>query len=152
MHHYTDGGLRNVWLVNGYSLRRTPHGEAVTIDDVDGLTAAICTALTKKAGTLTGVELRYLRSAGLVLSQPAMGKLIGVDGQSVARWEKSGRVPRWADKLVRLVYLAEADGNVPIRRAVERIKTVERLTQQRIVVEASRGKWTSRAADAGATA
>jgi hypothetical protein len=27
MYHYTDGGLRNVWLVNGYEIKKTPYGE-----------------------------------------------------------------------------------------------------------------------------
>lgn len=144
MFHYTDGGLRNVWLFNGYTVRTTPYGEGIAIHDAAGLTAAICTALTKKAGVLTGAELRYLRNAGMLLSQPALGKLMGTDGQSIARWEKTGRVPRWADKLVRLLYVAHADGSVPIRRAVERIQTVERLTKQRIVVEESRGRWRPR--------
>lgn len=141
MYHYTDGGLRNVWLANGYAKHATPFGAGVSIHDVAGLTAAICGALTKKRGPLTGAELRYLRSAGMLLSQPALGKLMGADGQSVARWEKTSRVPKWADKLVRLLYLAHADGNVPIRRAMERIRVVERLTGQRIVVKESRGRW-----------
>ena len=64
---------------------------------------------------------------GMLLSQPALGKLMGIDGQSVARWEKTSKVPRWADKLVRLLYTAHAEGNEPIAKAVERIKTVERL-------------------------
>ena len=42
MYHYTDGGLRNVWLVNGYEVRKTPFGEAVAFHDGDGLTQAIC--------------------------------------------------------------------------------------------------------------
>ncbi|RVT52742.1 hypothetical protein [Rubrivivax albus] len=153
MYHYTDGGLRNVWLVNGYTRHRTPFGEGVSIHDLDGLTMAICTALTKKPGALTGAELRYLRSSGMLLSQPALGKMMGADGQSVARWEKTGRVPKWADKLVRLLYLAHADGNVSIRRAMDRIRTVERLTGQRIVVKESRGRWSSKydAAAADAT-
>ncbi len=147
MYHYTDGGLRNVWLANGFAKQQTPFGEGVAIHDVAGLTQAICIALTKKAGVLTGVEFRYLRSAGMLLSQPALGKLVGADGQSVARWEKTSRVPRWADKLVRLLYLAHAEGNVPIRRAVARIQTVERLVKQRIVVEESRGRWQPRIDD-----
>lgn len=144
MQHYTDGGLRNVWLVNGYTVHHTPYGEGLAIHDLAGLTVAICTALTKKAGVLTGAELRYLRNAGMLLSQPALGKLMGADGQSVARWEKSGRVPRWADKLARLLYLAHAEGNVSIRRAVERVQTVEHMTRQRIVVEESLGRWMPR--------
>jgi transcriptional regulator with XRE-family HTH domain len=91
---------------------------------------------------LTGVELRYIRSAGMGLSQPALGKLMGIDGQSIARWEKSGKVPRWADKLVRLLYAGHAQGNEPICRVMDRIKTVERIVKQRIVVQEKRGHWT----------
>jgi putative transcriptional regulator len=141
MYHYTDGGLRNVWLANGYEIKKTPFGEGVAFDNLDGLTESICIALTKKAGVLTGSEFRYIRSAGMLLSQPALGKLMGIDGQSVARWEKTGKVPKWADKLVRLMYLAQAQGNEPISSAVERVKTVERLVKQRIVVKESRGQW-----------
>lgn len=141
MYHYTDGGLRNVWLANGYEIKKTPFGEGVAFHNLDGLTESICIALTNKAGVLTGSEFRYIRSAGMLLSQPALGKLMGIDGQSVARWEKTSKVPRWADKLVRLFYTAQAEGNEPIAKAVERIKTVERLVKQRIVVKESRGQW-----------
>lgn len=141
MYHYTDGGLRNVWLANGYEIKKTPFGEGVVFHNLDGLTESICIALTNKAGVLTGVEFRYIRSAGMLLSQPALGKLMGIDGQSVARWEKTSKVPRWADKLIRLLYTAQAEGNEPIAKAVERIKTVERLVRQRIVVKESRGQW-----------
>ena len=141
MYHYTDGGLRNVWLANGYEIKKTPFGEGVAFHNLDGLTESICIALTKKAGVLTGSEFRYIRSAGMLLSQPALGKLMGIDGQSVARWEKTGKVPKWADKLVRLMSLAQAQGNEPISSAVERVKTVERLVKQRIVVKESRGQW-----------
>ena len=95
-----------------------------------------------KSCILTGVELRYIRSAGMGLSQPALGKLMGIDGQSIARWEKSGKVPRWADKLMRLLYAGHAQGNEPICRVMERIKTVERIVKQRIVVQEERGHWT----------
>ena len=130
-----------LWLANGYELKKTPYGEGVVFHNVDGLTRSICMALTRKASLLTGAEFRYIRSAGMLLSQPALGKLMGIDGQSVARWEKTSKVPRWADKLVRLLYTAHAEGNEPIAKAVERIKTVERLVKQRILVKESRGRW-----------
>ena len=141
MYHYTDGGLRNVWLANGYEIKQTPYGEGVSFHNLDGLTQTICMALTNKASLLTGAEFRYIRSAGMLLSQPALGKLMGIDGQSVARWEKTSKVPRWADKLVRLLYTAQAEGNEPIANAVERNKIVERLVKQKIVVKESRGHW-----------
>ena len=141
MYHYTDGGLRNVWLVNGYEIRKTPYGNGVAFHNLDGLTQSICTALTRKAAPLTGAEFRYIRSAGMLLSQPALGKLMGIDGQSVARWEKTSKVPRWADKLIRLLYVAQVEGNEPIAKAVERLQTVERLVKQKIVVKETRGQW-----------
>lgn len=141
MYHYTDGGLRNVWLVNGYEIKKTPYGDAVTFRNLDGLTQSICLALTRKPSKLTGVEFRYIRSAGMLLSQPSLGKLLGIDGQSVARWEKASKVPRWADKLLRLLYIAHVQGSEPIAKAVERISTVERLVKQKIIVTGSRGKW-----------
>ena len=144
MYHYTDGGLRNVWLTNGYEIKKTPFGDALTLRDSDGLTRTICQVLSEKIGVLTGLELRYLRSGGMGLSQPALGKLMGIDGQSIARWEKSGKVPRWADKLVRVLYAGHAQGDEPICQVMDRIKTVERIVKQRIVVQEKRGRWCRR--------
>jgi hypothetical protein len=62
MYHYTDGGLRNVWLANGYEIKKTPYGEGVAFHNVDGLTRSICMALTRKASLLTGAEFRYIVS------------------------------------------------------------------------------------------
>ncbi len=113
----------------------------MTFHNIDGLARSICKALTREAAPLTGAEFRYLRSAGMQLSQPALGKLMGIDGQSVARLEKTSKVPRWADKLVRLLHAAHAEGNEPIAKAVERLQTVERLVKQKIVISESRGQW-----------
>jgi DNA-binding transcriptional regulator YiaG len=143
MYHFTDGGLRNIWLLNGYTLHDTPYGKAISFKDGDGLIRAICLALTRKAGRLTGVELRYIRSSGFLMSQPSMAKLLGVDGQTVARWEKSGKVPKWADKLVRLLYTAHADGHETISTVVNRINDVDRLVNQRITLKATTRGWAS---------
>ena len=150
MLQYKDGGLRNVWLANGYEVRQTRHGEAVSIRDQEGMTRAICLALTRKTGHLTGVEFRYIRSAGMLVSQSALATQLGVDVQTVARWEKTGKVPRWADKLMRLLYAAHAEGNVPIRKAMERASQVERLMHQKIVVQESRAGWESTIEDCDA--
>ena len=48
MYHYTDGGLRNIWLANGYEQIETPYGMAITIQDLPGLSRAICKALIRK--------------------------------------------------------------------------------------------------------
>lgn len=141
MYHYTDGGLRNVWLRNGYEMHETPYGKAVSFQDGDGLIRAVCLALTRKVGRLTGVEFRYIRASGFLMSQPSLAKLLGVDGQTVARWEKSGKVPKWADKLVRLLYTAHADGHETIQNVVARINDVDRLVNQNITLEATSEGW-----------
>ena len=109
MLHYTDGGLKNVWLKNGFEIRKTPYGEGVAIHDIDDLTNAICLALTNRSDYLTGVEFRYIRSAGMLLSVAALAFMMGVNTQTVARWEKHGRLPKWADRLIRALFIAHID-------------------------------------------
>jgi DNA-binding transcriptional regulator YiaG len=90
MLHYTDGDLANIWLVNGFEVRNTPYGKGVAIHDIDGLTKAICLALTGKSSELTSIEFRYIRSAGMLLSQVDLALMMGVDAQIVDCWEKDG--------------------------------------------------------------
>lgn len=127
MYHYTDGGLRNVWLANGYQMKKTPYGKAVAYDDFEGLTQAICKALTKKPSKLTGAEFRYLRN-GLMLSQPSLGQMLGVSGQAVALWEKSGKVPKMADAMIRLIYTAHTNGDERVKNIVTALNEGERFT------------------------
>ncbi len=147
MYHYTDGGLKNVWLANGYQVIKTQFGEAIRFQDLDGLTRSICLTLTQKPARLSGIEFRYVRSAGMLLSQPALGRLLGLDGQTVARWEKSGRVPLWADKFIRLLYSAQVNGEQAIADVLERTRVVERLACERIVAKTWRGQWKSKIVD-----
>lgn len=123
---YTDGGLRNVWLSNGYTIKKTPYGEAVAIDDVQGLTRAICLSLTRKKFKLTGVEFRYLRN-GLNLSQASLGQLLGVSSQAVAIWEKTSKIPKMADTIMRLTYTAHAQGDEPVKNIVTAMNDAERF-------------------------
>jgi DNA-binding transcriptional regulator YiaG len=150
MLRYTDGGLKNVWLQNGFEIRKTPHGKGVAIHDVDGLTQAICSALTSKSCSLTGLEFRYIRNGGMLLSQAGLAAMMGVDAQTVARWEKHGRLPKWADKMIRLLFMAHTDGDQAISLVMARISAVERLINQKIVVREVRNKgWRSDLVDAG---
>ena len=148
MYHYTDGGLRNVWLANGYKIKKTPHGDAVAIHDLDGLTAAICDAFVRKPKAMTRTEFRYIRTSGLLLSQAALGSALGVDAQTVARWEKDKYIPKMADKMIRLIYLEHANGNVRLKSAFETIRAVERAMNgpqpTKVVIESRGEHWQSR--------
>lgn len=126
MYQYKDGGLKNIWLTNGYKVQKTSYGQAVAIDDVAGLTEAICLALTKKPSKLTGAEFRYLRQ-GLMMSQPSLGAVLGVTNQAVALWEKTGKVPKMADTAIRLIYTAHAKGNEQVKNIVTALNESERF-------------------------
>lgn len=143
MYRFDDAGLRNVWLANGYTVKRTAYGKAIAIENLEGLTRTICRALANKPGRLTGAEFRYLR-LHLGLSQKSLSKVLGNSEQAVALWEKRGRIPLWADKHLRLLTLAKDDGNEPLGRALERLDIVERLVHSRLVVEETRRGWKSR--------
>ena len=143
MYEFNDAGLKNVWLANGYTVKETPYGDAVAIENVPGLTRAICAALVKKPGRLTGAEFRYLR-LHLRLSQKSLAKLFGNTEQAVALWEKNGRVPLWADKLLRLLWSEKENGNETIKRVMDRLDVIERLVSSRIVVSETKRGWKSR--------
>ena len=146
LHRFDDAGLRNVWLVNGYRIVDTPYGRGIAYRNLEGLTQTICKALVHQAGRLHGTEFRYLR-LHLRLSQKALAKLLGNSEQSVANWEKSGRVPLWADKHIHILWQAAQQGDETVRKVVGRLNDVERLLNQRIVVEETAKGWRSRVAD-----
>ncbi|NML61142.1 hypothetical protein HHL21_08625 [Massilia sp. RP-1-19] len=146
MYHYTDGGLRNVWLKNGYVEKDTPYGKAVSFHDLDGLTKAICMALSNKPGKLTGAEFRYIRS-GLLLSQKSLGKLLGCTEQAVAKWEKTGKVPKTSDLVVRMIYKQSHDGKEGVGATVEMLNTIDRISHSRIIISEAHHKWTSKVED-----
>ena len=88
MYQYTESGLRNVWLRNGYTLTDTPYGPAVAVQNLHGLIRAIVSALVQKTSTLTSPEIRYLRHY-LDVSQKDFAKFVGVQEQTVSLWERS---------------------------------------------------------------
>ncbi|GAB3487635.1 hypothetical protein GCM10027399_01620 [Curvibacter fontanus] len=96
MYHYTQCGLDNVWLENGYKGKKTAYGQAVAVEDADGLHQAL--ELVAKQGRLNGKELKFLHVA-MGLSQGRLGKLLGATEQSVSLCERTGKVPQAAEKL-----------------------------------------------------
>ncbi|WP_082819025.1 hypothetical protein [Cupriavidus nantongensis] len=156
MYHYTDSGLKNVWLANGYKILNTPYGKGVSIIDLDGVFVAICLALAKKPSSLTGSEFRYVRSVGLMQSQGGLAKLLGSNEEAVTRWEARGKVPSWADKLMRRLYPTNAEGRVLKATECERIKVTKSTAQHRIVLRRAKTGWAikaeSQCGDAGSAA
>jgi putative transcriptional regulator len=143
MYHYTDGGLRNVWLSNGYIKHDTQYGKGVSFQDLEGLTKAICLALTKKPGKLTGSEFRYLRNH-MLLSQKAFGELMGYGEQSIAKWEKNGKIPKAVEYFIRTLYVARNNGSKRVCSMIDTINLIERIANTRIIVSEKGNKWRSK--------
>lgn len=144
-YHYLESGLRNIWLKNGYTVERdAEYGELVSFHDVDGLHRAIGRALALKP-RLTGAEVRFLRRE-MGLSQRGLGELLGVGDQAVALWEKRGRVPKTADRMLRLIYLEHVEGNAPIVATIRHINDLDEKSEECIVAEEARDGWRALAA------
>jgi len=144
VYRYTDGGLRNIWLANGYERVETPYGKALTIQDLPGLTRAICKALIRKNSKLTGAEFRNLRQA-MLMSQASLGRTLGRTDQAIAGWEKNSKVPKFADQMLRVVYAAHADGNEQVKNIIHGMNDVER-TINFVMTETKMG-WQSKVSE-----
>ena len=142
MYHYTDGGLRNVWLTNGFVEHVTPYGKGVSFHDLDGLIDAICQALVRKPGKLTGAEFRYLRTA-MLLSQKSLGSVVGYTEQAVAKWEKTGKVPKAVDIVLRMLYSSRNDGDKDVCSMVDMLNAIDRISNMKIIVSEHGSKWRS---------
>ena len=139
MYHYTESGLQNVWLTNGYKVKKTTAGNAVAIVDADGLHQTIGRAIARK-GYMTGSDLRFLRKE-LDLSQTRFGSLVGSSEESVSLWERRGRVPKSASRLMQAIYLESIDGNVKLKELIERLAELDRAHQDRMVFEDTAQGW-----------
>src|SRR5688572_17046586 len=81
MYRYTESGLRNIWLVNGYVLKRTSYGKTVSIRDLEGLHRYIGSVIARQPG-LSGPELRFLRKE-MGMSQRALAEFVGTSEQNI---------------------------------------------------------------------
>jgi putative transcriptional regulator len=141
MYHYVGCGLRDVWLVNGYRIKETPYGETVAIENVGGLHKAIGDWIIHNSNRLTGPQFRYLRKEQ-ELSQKVLGEILGVDEQSVARWEKGKiRVPKPIDHLMRVLYQQCIHDDGSLKEIIARINSLEERHHKALNMSVNHSKW-----------
>ena len=125
-YQYRNCGLETVYLVNGYTIKDSPYGEAISIHDIDGLHRAIGMYLVRGKKILTGPEARFLRHE-LDLSQRTLGELLDKSSQAVARWEKGrSKIDGPSDRLLRLLYVQRnSKGTGKIKALLERLAELD---------------------------
>jgi putative transcriptional regulator len=141
-YHYTQCGLDDVYLLNGYKRYQTPYGSGETVENVEGLHKAIAEYICLHKAMLNGKEIRFLRKL-LDLTQAELGVWLGCDQQSVARWEK-GKTERngAADKLIRLLYLASDWGDIDATELIKKMAALDSKIAERQVFElTAKEKW-----------
>jgi len=125
-YHYTECGLDNIYLLNGFDPVETPRGMGTTIKNVDGLHRAIGEMLVEEKKALTGKEFRFLRHE-VNLTQQDLAAIVGVNVQTVARYEKrKDAVDGPVQRLLGLLYSEYVKGNKGI---IEPLKTLAELDE-----------------------
>lgn len=95
-YHYTESGLDNVYLVNGFKYEETPFGRGVHIENVNGLHRAIGKDIIEIGRPLAGNEIKFLRES-MDCSQKELAELLGFgDAQPLLHAERGDRPLRAA--------------------------------------------------------
>ncbi len=142
-YHYTQCGLEDVYLLNGYKRHKTPYGSGVAIENVEELHKVIAEHLCVNKAFLSGREFRFLRKL-MDLTQSEVAMFLGCDVQSVARWEKGkAEASGAADKVMRILYLGSMGSERSGTDAAELIKKLAsldaRMTDRQVFEETARG-------------
>lgn len=148
-YHYTECGLDNIYLVNGFTIEKLENGEeAIHIHDIHKLHYVIGNSLVFKRGLLTGKEVQFIRRT-MDLSQTALGKLLGVEYQSVLGWEKNKNpISKTADHFLKMIFFTylEKDKDSSAYKMINEISDLDindaqSTKQNKIEFQEKNDKW-----------
>lgn len=127
-YHYTECGLNNIYLVNGFKITKLDDGdEEIFVHDINGLHAAISSILIFKKGLLEGNEIKFIRTM-LDLSQNKLAALIGCRYQQILLWEKNkNKISKPADRLLRITLYTYLHREIDNGNVFERINEIADL-------------------------
>lgn len=143
-YHYTECGLDNIYLLNGFKITKTKNGdEEIFIHDIHGLHKTIGKILVFKSGLLTGKEIKFIRTT-LDLSQKKLGKLLGLDYQSILGWEKNKTpISKTADHFLRIIFYSYLEKRSPIYEKINEIADIDtdKINKDKIELEEIKKEW-----------
>lgn len=104
-YHFQECGLDNMYLLNGFDLRKINDQEYVSIMERDKLYKCISIKIATKGKTLTQKECKFLR-VRMDKSQQELAVLLRVSAQTVHRWETVRKsLPGPGDVALRSIFL-----------------------------------------------
>jgi putative transcriptional regulator len=124
---YHGAGLDGIFLCNGFT-REEVDGEWFThIEDIQGLHNAIALDLVARETPLAAREIRFIRNT-MDKTQAEVAQAMGVDVQTVARWEKGETkdVPGPADKMLRIMFIASIVGPELLLEYIHEVQELRR--------------------------
>ena len=143
--HYTQCGLDNIYLVNGFQQREAAGEVYTAVKDVEDLHASIALCLARKK-VLSGQEIRFLRKH-LEYTQKDLGDHLGVSDQSIARYEKDrGAMDASADGLFRLLVIGKALGCVDVHAELEKLRLEDDEASDTLLMGRDHDEWRPAAA------
>jgi putative transcriptional regulator len=139
-YHYKTCGLDYIYLKNGFTRHKTAYGEGLSIENVFGLYDAILRTICMSKPYLRGQDVRFMRKR-LEVTQSVLAGMLGVDSQSVARWEKDKcEMPVPSQRLLRLLCMEKLDKKSPIHSFIDGLNTLEDM-ENKIVFEEKDDRW-----------
>ncbi len=138
LYHYTECGLNNIYLMNGYSV----DGDGILfIEDILGLHRAIGYSLILNGRKLKGQEIKFMRHH-MDVSQKVLGRMLGVEHLNVLRWETGKtKITAMADKLLKILFSRYLDEDTPIKEAIDRISDIDNHREENIEFTHKRSGW-----------
>lgn len=130
-YHYTECGLSNIYLLNGFQFEDHEGEQYVSVEDIDGLWKAIGLNIVSGKKLIAGEEVRFLRQQ-MNFTQAELAARLRVDDQTVARWEKGkSHFPGPADVALRVLYLASKSSQPEGRELLSDLMTaINELVEQ----------------------
>lgn len=132
--HYTQCGLDNVYLLNGYSWTSLQGGEEVlSVEDIEGLHAAIAKAIVDGAEPLDAQTFKFLRKY-LDMAQRQVAAMLELSEETVSLWERAkSPIQRSADIVLRALAQEHCNGNARVTALIERFNQLDREVHEHTI-------------------
>ena len=151
-HHFTECGLSDVYLENGFEVIEGEWGSSVSITDMDELihTIGLCIVSCE---VLTGERVRFIRKH-MDMTQKNLANLLDYDVQTIANWEKDvKKIPRPSEIVLRSIFREYLKGgtSTSVTAMIKKIAELNREAHkiEKLELSSKDGKWSHLASDGG---